>query len=527
MPRSLRIPSHTGIGPVEELDKIYSLVIIGANGSGKSKMGHLIARINSEVQGSNVLRVSAEKPLTINPNLEELERSYRNRGPVNFNEAIQTTSFVEPEGEPQYNLEYLIMGYIQEERKQADAYFRQVKIERRYIERPITLLDRLEATWEKVFPNLKLDFDMAKGKFTVLRENDKQFEAKHLSDGERTIFYQIGHLLHAPENCIIVVDEPELHLNKALQIMFWNEMENLRDDCLFVYLTHDIEFAESRVRAKKIVLTEFIGGYEWKWQEIPSMDAIPEDVMLKISGSPLPILLVEGDLDAKVYSILYPECYVIPVENCEKVIAIARALQGVEVVRDKKIIGLIDRDQRTNDELENLEKLNVHALKVSELENLFWTPEFIAEYERRDRKTDGDYMQQAEDRLMDYLSQNLENLVNQHLDAELSRQTRDKLNLSGITTNAELQQHFDAIVSQIYVEDLRNRIYQTLRTIVDQQDYERALALFPLKEQTSMLMRPFNLGKPEEFQQYVLNALSDEEVLRNTLRERYFPDLDI
>lgn len=37
-----------------------------------------------------------------------------------------------------------------------------------------------------------------------------------MSDGERVIFYLIGQCLAVRENGIVVIDEPELHLNRAL-----------------------------------------------------------------------------------------------------------------------------------------------------------------------------------------------------------------------------------------------------------------------------------------------------------------------
>src|SRR5690606_4587480 len=77
-----------------------------------------------------------------------------------------------------------------------------------------------------------------------------------LSDGERVVFYLIGKCLQAPSKSIIIVDEPEIHLHKAIMSKLWNALEQERNDCLFVYLTHDLEFAISRTAAKKIWLKD-------------------------------------------------------------------------------------------------------------------------------------------------------------------------------------------------------------------------------------------------------------------------------
>lgn len=86
-----------------------------------------------------------------------------------------------------------------------------------------------------------------------------------MSDGERVTFYLIGRCVSVPENSIIIIDEPELHLHKAIQYALWDRIERVRNDCLFVYLTHDVEFAASRTGFKKIWLTDYDGS-KWGWK---------------------------------------------------------------------------------------------------------------------------------------------------------------------------------------------------------------------------------------------------------------------
>lgn len=58
-----------------------------------------------------------------------------------------------------------------------------------------------------------------------------------MSDGERVIFYMIGEVVSVPENSIVVIYEPEMHINKAITKKLWNEIEVERPDCTFVCLT--------------------------------------------------------------------------------------------------------------------------------------------------------------------------------------------------------------------------------------------------------------------------------------------------
>jgi ABC-type glutathione transport system ATPase component len=66
-----------------------------------------------------------------------------------------------------------------------------------------------------------------------------------MSDGERAAFYLIGQTLMAPENSLIIFDEPELHIHRSIMSTLWDELEALRTDCAFVVISHDLEFIAS------------------------------------------------------------------------------------------------------------------------------------------------------------------------------------------------------------------------------------------------------------------------------------------
>jgi predicted ATP-dependent endonuclease of OLD family len=67
-----------------------------------------------------------------------------------------------------------------------------------------------------------------------------------MSDGEKVGLYLISQILLAEKNCILIIDEPELHLHKALMARLWNKLEEYRNDCFFIYITHDLDFAVSK-----------------------------------------------------------------------------------------------------------------------------------------------------------------------------------------------------------------------------------------------------------------------------------------
>ena len=115
----------------------------------------------------------------------------------------------------------------------------------------------------------------------VRYEDCSPYKASQLSDGERVVFYLIGQALAVPSDGILVIDEPELHLHKSIQYPLWDRIEKVRNDCLFVYLTHDVEFAASRIGFKKLWLTDY-DGKKWNWKELADEMELPEELLLEV-----------------------------------------------------------------------------------------------------------------------------------------------------------------------------------------------------------------------------------------------------
>ena len=90
-------------------------------------------------------------------------------------------------------------------------------------------MDLVKKLWEKTLPHRELIIGGLRIQTCVRGHADKIYNSSEMSDGERVIFYLIGQCLAVPENGIIVIDEPELHLHKSVQIPLWNDIEKLRN----------------------------------------------------------------------------------------------------------------------------------------------------------------------------------------------------------------------------------------------------------------------------------------------------------
>ena len=101
-----------------------------------------------------------------------------------------------------------------------------------------------------------------------------------MSDGERVIFYLTGEVVCAPENSIIIIDEPEMHIHKSLIKTLFDLIEIERPDCSFIYLTHDIDFAFTRQNAIKIWAKSYVSNNLWDYEILNNEMPIPEQLYL-------------------------------------------------------------------------------------------------------------------------------------------------------------------------------------------------------------------------------------------------------
>jgi energy-coupling factor transporter ATP-binding protein EcfA2 len=130
---------------------------------------------------------------------------------------------------------------------------------------------------------------------TLSAENIDEYAANFMSDGEKVVLYIVGQVLTAPENCFIIVDEPEIFLNKNILNKLWYKLETLKSDCKFIYLTHDLDFAIDRQYAYKYWIKSYTKE-NFDFSEIENNE-IPEKLTMELLGSQKNILFCEGKND--------------------------------------------------------------------------------------------------------------------------------------------------------------------------------------------------------------------------------------
>lgn len=302
-----------------------SIILIGANGSGKTRMSIWIEENNQDI---NIHRISAQKSLNfsevINPTeMKKAEEEFW------YGYTYEDKEWLKKEGKKNYRwgnnpeIHLLndfdkLMQYLMTENYEKSIQYREEHKEGNREFDNSTRLEEIKKIWENVILHRKLKICAGKIEATNIDE-ETYYNGNKMSDGERAIFYFIGEVLCAKENSLIIIDEPENHLHKSILIRLWNAIESVRDDCMFVYITHNLEFASSRVNSQIIWVKNFLSENNWEYELIESIDA-SDSLKLEIMGNRQKILLIEGtptkSIDKKLYSKIYSEYNILPVESC-------------------------------------------------------------------------------------------------------------------------------------------------------------------------------------------------------------------
>ncbi|EFO9448116.1 AAA family ATPase, partial [Campylobacter lari] len=344
-----------------------SIIVVGANGSGKSRLGAWM-----EKECGNLYRIPAQRDTTISKHITRNKHKDA-KNDLFYGNIDPNTNFCNP-------FSYKYSGFENATIKLHSDYDKllsyvlsyeqeQLRQEHRNGNRIENIIDKTKNIWKEIFTHREID--LKEDEFLCIMDKQNIYEARMMSDGERAVLYLIMYVL-CIEKKIILIDEPELHLHPSLTNRLWSALEKHRQDCLFIYITHDLNFAANHIEADKFWIKSY-NGQKWKIEKIEKND-IPQELFLKLLGVRRDILFVEGkneSLDTKIYSILYPQYQIIPCSSCENVLNYTKTFNEQNALHGFNAYGIIDRDFRTQEEIDSANKSKVKVLEVAEVENLF------------------------------------------------------------------------------------------------------------------------------------------------------------
>lgn len=517
-------------------------IIIGANGSGKTRLAVYLEETLSE----KAHRIAAHRALTLNPGIDKIPEDKAKLALLFGNSTWAKTINDRKSARWENKASTILLNDFDKLLQYLFAQQNNIAVSNHQRLRngeiisdntTETKLDKLKDVWEALLPHRKLHITADDIQVSARDNEDSKYSASEMSDGERAVFYILGQVLAANENSVLIFDEPELHIHKSIISNLWDKLEELRPDCAFLMITHDIEFAATR-SAKKYVIRNYFPDPAWDISEMPDSD-FDEQTITLILGSRKPILFVEGNgksLDITTYRNCYPEWTVIPKGACKDVIQAVSSLQKLNEdmpLLNLKCAGIVDRDTREQSEIDYLNSLNIKVLPVSEIENLFSLSLIAEEILKIEGFSDSELnknLSAFKSNLLDFIREDLSGdkleqfiikRVQRKIDAYLK-----KIDLSESKNSNNLKEqlilkinHLSEKEIEAWILDLKREIQQCLF----ENDIDKLLEFYENKgllSKTASLLRGTN--NKNKFEQWLIRQLKIQDsnllqVLKQTL----------
>lgn len=505
-----------------------SIVIVGANGSGKTRFSVWIEQNNTN---TNVHRISAQKSLSMPESVQPSSMDKANDeflyGTTNKDRNWMKTYGKnnsrwnsKPEIFLLNDFEKLMQLLFTEDYQKSREY----RSEHRDLLNTEfdneTILDKTKNIFEELLPHRKLEIDA--GCIKAGSDSITYYNGAQMSDGEREIFYFIASVFAVPDNSIIIIDEPENHLHNSILGKLWDLLEKSRSDCLFIYVTHNLDFATSRINSQLIWVKNYFEDKSWDFELIED-DTIPESLQIQILGNRQNVLFIEGEsnsYDFKLYNILFNNYNVIPVNGCSKVIQYTTSTNENKKLNYITAKGIIDKDRLDKNQIENYKKKNIYIPKVTEIENIFLLPKVIEKVILQLKKDEEleEILENTKNKVLEYLKLNKENQALLFVKSEVNNSI-ELLKDTKLSNLEDYEKEIKKQISNIKFNDINLKYITLIEDILNTNNYEKALCIINNKGLIQESNLNIKLGlKQDNYIDLALRIIRDDSELQNYLK---------
>lgn len=498
-----------------------NIVVIGANGAGKTRFGTDVEnRYNATTH-----RISAQKSLSmpseVSPKSKlRAEQEYL-YGYFDQNNPLDNLRFKIGSKWGEKPNTFLLNDYeklmvlLHTEEYEESINFKESYLPGQNSIKPKTKLDRVQSIWEFVLPHRKLHKKAGSIDVSLVDSTSKKYNASEMSDGERVIFYIIGSVISAPDNAIIIIDEPEMHIHKSIIKKLYDKIEIERTDCTFIYLTHDIDFAISRQDSLKIWAKSYNNGV-WDYTLLDGNSELPEQLYLEILGSRKPILFIEGDdssIDYRFLQLIFDDYTTKPLGSCEKVFETTKAFNEQSSFHHIESVGLIDRDRRTNEEVAHINNPNIWIAQVAEIENFLLIEEVVKEVASNMMKDSDSVFESVKSNIVSFFNSQKEKQALEHSLSCVERLFKNATNNSEVKTISEFQLSLTSFWNGFNVKNIYDEVLKEFQELIDSENYEGILKVFNNKGiiQKSQVIALCDLStKKDAYLNYIIGLLKKD-----------------
>ena len=394
---------------------------------------------------------------------------------------------------------------------------------------PLTVWDRVEQIWNKIFPEIIFELE-PDDRVVKVEKNGSKYSINGLSDGERCILFYIGNVLLAPENSYIIVDEPETFLNAAVYNELWDLLISERPDCQFIFASHNMDFVQSRTNATYVWCKKFEAPYDLDYELLEKSQEVPLSLLTEVSGTRKPVLFCEGtknSIDYQIYSKLFSEfCFVKPVQGHKQVIQYTKAYNDLQHIHGNTAYGIIDNDWMDESNIQVYKEQNIFVLPFNEVEMILVDEAVV----KSCLPFDDDTGQQRK--------------FNNFKDAIISscREKKDKIISIALKKRLDefMESHFieksepnkydahvflDSLASEFDVDSTFNKINSIVEASLATSDFSTILKICNLKKE--IIDYRGNTEITPKFKEKSLSRITLDSDLQKELRHKYFEELEM
>lgn len=499
-------------------DRDENLILIGANGSGKSTFSRQIKQNLSNNFSSFVAVIPAQKTFNVTQHssipLKAQAKQQYSTSHTHDKLFKSSNDMHYASSEFEHMINYLIAEY------QEKATITHKSYGNSGFAKENSILENVIDIWQTIITHIKLEYD-GQGNIKAIAENGNEYDFMNLSDGEKNIFFCIASVLTVDENGYVIVDEPENHLNMSIVNKLWDKLESARSDCQFVYLTHNPSFAIGRTESKILWIKKYTPPADWDYEEIDVDATLPQQLMVELIGSKKKILFCEGERDSydyKLYSVLFKNYTVVPAGGHQKAIDYCKAFNENTQLSSLSAIAIIDKDFYGIEEIEAWKGNNIFTLDVMEVENLLCDVAVLKKVQTQTQATDAEY-ESAKTQIFTHIESTKDK---QSLDYAKFKTDKILSSLVGKASNPEeLKEHLTSEMTTLSPKDFYEEHTQLLNDICSKNDYDKALAHYNNKGMLSFVGDKILKG----YKDRVINFIRDDEELQQKLLDKYFSEI--
>ena len=454
----------------EKLKDLRQLTIIGGNGAGKSRfMDEMMNLCGDKAYCMNVL--SAFYP-------ERDESTMQGSVDSLYRKAVKQQGYMRTDAVSE--LDKILYMLFADELDSLLKMKEEVSKEGRKFKIKPSKLDIIRRHWERIFPGNRIVTRNGRLMFAT-KAGDDLISPSTLSQGEKAVLYYLGAAMYAMPEAVIFVDSPTLFVHPSILGNLWNSIEELRNDCTFVYNSVDEDFISTRTHNACVWVKSFDSErHAWDYDIIGS-ESLSEDIRVEFAGTRRSVLFIEGDerhsIDVRLYSLVFTEMTVRPVGSCNKVIETTRAFNSQTSINHLKSYGIVDRDRRSEQEVAYLRAKKIMVPDVAEIENIFLLPGVIKLMARRRGRDDAKIMRIVKREVTRMFKRHAEEQALQHVRHKVKRDVECKIDARFSCITA-LEAHLRGLINKLEPRKHYNRVREQFAVLVRDNDYEGILQVF-------------------------------------------------